>query len=129
MPINLAVYVDLAQKGVSEADQWMRKNPKRAAQVATLALAFFPTAFFLNAVYTEALFLALTAGAVPLGMAVAILRYRLYDADLVVNRTIVWLIMTMLVVLSVSAIVRVLSGVYAKAMRRLPEVARTPGVT
>src|ERR671928_98277 len=27
-----------------------------------LALAFFPTAFFLNAVYTEALFLALTAG-------------------------------------------------------------------
>src|SRR5215207_11346555 len=36
----------------------------RAARVSTLALAFFPTAFFLNAVYTEALFLALTAGAV-----------------------------------------------------------------
>ncbi len=36
----------------------------RAARAATLALAFFPTAFFLNAVYTEALFLALTAGAV-----------------------------------------------------------------
>jgi hypothetical protein len=36
----------------------------RAAKIATLALAFFPTAFFLNAVYTEALFLALTAGAV-----------------------------------------------------------------
>ena len=35
----------------------------RAARVATLAVAFFPTAFFLNAVYTEALFLALTAGA------------------------------------------------------------------
>jgi hypothetical protein len=34
------------------------------ARVATLALAFFPTAFFLNAVYTEALFLALSAGAV-----------------------------------------------------------------
>lgn len=34
----------------------------RAARAATLALAFFPTAFFLNAVYTEALFLALTAG-------------------------------------------------------------------
>jgi hypothetical protein len=33
-----------------------------AARAATLALAFFPTAFFLNAVYTEALFLALTAG-------------------------------------------------------------------
>jgi len=34
----------------------------RAARAATLCLAFFPTAFFLNAVYTEALFLALTAG-------------------------------------------------------------------
>jgi hypothetical protein len=33
------------------------------ARAATLALAFFPTAFFLNAVYTEALFLALCTGA------------------------------------------------------------------
>ena len=36
----------------------------RAARAATLAMAFFPTAFFLNAVYTEALFLALAAGSV-----------------------------------------------------------------
>jgi hypothetical protein len=35
----------------------------RAARGATLALAFFPSAFFLNAVYTEAPFLALTTGA------------------------------------------------------------------
>jgi Dolichyl-phosphate-mannose-protein mannosyltransferase len=35
----------------------------RAARAATLSFAFFPTAFFLNAVYTEALFLALSAGA------------------------------------------------------------------
>jgi hypothetical protein len=34
----------------------------RTARAATLALAFFPTAFFLNAVYTEAPFLALTSG-------------------------------------------------------------------
>ena len=34
----------------------------RAARAAVLCLAFFPTAFFLNAVYTESLFLALTAG-------------------------------------------------------------------
>lgn len=34
----------------------------RAARAATLCLAFFPTAYFLNAVYTEALFLALTTG-------------------------------------------------------------------
>ncbi|CAN5761775.1 membrane protein [soil metagenome] len=36
----------------------------RAARAATLATAFFPTAFFLNAVYTEALFLALSAGCI-----------------------------------------------------------------
>lgn len=36
----------------------------RAARAATLVTAFFPTAFFLNAVYTEALFLALSAGSV-----------------------------------------------------------------
>ena len=36
----------------------------RAARAATLVLAFFPTAFFMNAVYTEALFLAFTAGSV-----------------------------------------------------------------
>ena len=34
----------------------------RAARAATLCLAFFPTAFFLNAAYTEAPFLALTTG-------------------------------------------------------------------
>ena len=36
----------------------------RAATAATLALAFFPTAFFLNAAYSEALFLTLSTGAV-----------------------------------------------------------------
>jgi hypothetical protein len=34
----------------------------KAARISVLALAFFPTAFYLNAVYTEALFLALTTG-------------------------------------------------------------------
>lgn len=37
---------------------------RRVARATTLAFAFFPTAFFLNAVYTEALFLALTTGTV-----------------------------------------------------------------
>jgi hypothetical protein len=34
----------------------------KAARIAVLTLAFFPTAFFLNAVYTEALYLAFTTG-------------------------------------------------------------------
>jgi hypothetical protein len=36
----------------------------RVAKGAILALAFFPTSFFFNAVFTESLFLALSAGAV-----------------------------------------------------------------
>lgn len=36
----------------------------RAARAATLVTAFFPTAFFLNSVYTESLFLALSAGCI-----------------------------------------------------------------
>jgi Mannosyltransferase (PIG-V) len=36
---------------------------ERVARAATLAFAFFPSAFFLNAVYTESLFVMTTAGA------------------------------------------------------------------
>jgi signal transduction histidine kinase len=54
---------------------------------------------------------ALIACGIPLGMAVAILRYRLYDVDLIVNRTIVWLLLTALVLLAVAAIVKILSDV------------------
>jgi hypothetical protein len=41
-----------------------RLYDQRAARAAVLTLAFFPTAFFLNAVYSEALFLAFSTGAV-----------------------------------------------------------------
>jgi Mannosyltransferase (PIG-V) len=37
---------------------------ERVARGAVLALAFFPTTFFLNAAYTESLFLALSAGSI-----------------------------------------------------------------
>ena len=39
-------------------DRW----DERVARATTAAIAFFPSAFFLNAVYTEALFLALASG-------------------------------------------------------------------
>ncbi|GIH05494.1 hypothetical protein Rhe02_35610 [Rhizocola hellebori] len=48
------------------------------------------------------------AVALPLGMCVAILRYRLYGLDQVVNRTIVWLLMTLLVIVGFIAIVTLL---------------------
>lgn len=37
---------------------------REVARASTLALAFFPTAFYFNAVYSEALFIALAAGSV-----------------------------------------------------------------
>jgi hypothetical protein len=37
---------------------------ERVARASTVVLAFFPTAFYLNAVYTEALFLAFTTGSI-----------------------------------------------------------------
>ncbi|MGL5809557.1 MAG: sensor histidine kinase [Nocardioides sp.] len=48
---------------------------------------------------------------VPLGMTVAILRYRLLDIDLIVNRTIVWLVLTGLVVAAIVTIVTLLTDV------------------
>ncbi|MFG1926530.1 M12 family metallopeptidase [Cryptosporangium sp. NPDC048952] len=50
----------------------------------------------------------LAAVAVPLGMTVAIVRYGLYDLDRVLNRTLVWLVMTALVVVGFVSIVTVL---------------------
>jgi two-component system NarL family sensor kinase len=48
--------------------------------------------------------------ALPLGMTVAVLRYQLYGLDQVVNRTIVWLVMTLLVIVGFVGIVAVLRG-------------------
>ncbi|TQS45033.1 M12 family metallopeptidase [Cryptosporangium phraense] len=53
----------------------------------------------------------LAAVAVPLGMTVAIMRYGLYSLDRVLNRTLVWLVMTALVVVGFVAIVTVLREV------------------
>ena len=41
-----------------------RLHGERVARTAVLVVAFFPTAFYLNAVYTEALFLAFSTGCV-----------------------------------------------------------------
>lgn len=51
---------------------------------------------------------AVFAVALPLGMCVAVLRYRLYGLDQVINRSIVWLLMTVLVIVAFIATVAVL---------------------
>jgi Gpi18-like mannosyltransferase len=52
LPLALFFVYRIAEEGWGEG----------VARGAVLALAFFPTAFFLNSVYTESLFLALSAG-------------------------------------------------------------------
>lgn len=56
---------------------------------------------------------ALVVVGIPAGMAAAILRHRLFDIDLLVNRAIVWLVLTALVLVSVAAVVTLLSDVLA----------------
>ncbi|WP_327085611.1 sensor histidine kinase [Nonomuraea sp. NBC_01738] len=48
---------------------------------------------------------ALGAVAVPIAMTVAVLRYHLYDLDQIVNRAVVWLVMTVLIVAAFVGIV------------------------
>jgi hypothetical protein len=54
LPFALYFIYQIAENGWGE----------QVARGATLTLAFFPTTFFLNAAYTESLFLALSAGAI-----------------------------------------------------------------
>jgi len=54
LPFALYFVYRIAEEGWGE----------EVARVTTLALAFFPTAFFLNSAYTESLFLALSAGSI-----------------------------------------------------------------
>lgn len=51
---------------------------------------------------------AIMVVALPAGMAIAILRYRLYGLDQVINRTIVWLVMSLLVIAGFVALVALL---------------------
>ena len=48
--------------------------------------------------------------ALPVGMAVAILRYRVSDLDLAVNRTLVWIVMTVAIAATFAVTVGLLSG-------------------
>ncbi|MFI5841857.1 histidine kinase [Catenuloplanes sp. NPDC051500] len=65
----------------------------------------------LDAKFGFALAFPLIAVAVPIAMAVAILRYRLYGLDRTVNRTTVWLVMTLLVLVTFVVVVTALRTV------------------
>lgn len=89
--------------------RWRRADADTRPQLLCLlpACLLLPVAFVLDILRFDDAWL-ITAVAVPAGMTVAVLRFRLYDIDQIVNRTIVWLAMSLLVILGFVGIVAVL---------------------
>jgi two-component system NarL family sensor kinase len=67
----------------------------------------------------------LATTAVPAAMTVAILRHHLYDLDWVINRTTVWLVMTLLVVAGFTATVAVLEAAVLDGGTRIGSLVAT----
>ncbi len=82
-------------------DATERQQLKWLVAVAVLAAVFFPIAFIVpvQEIANAAFYLgSLTLVAMPLAIAVAIMRYRLYDIDRIISRTIAYGIITALLV-------------------------------
>jgi signal transduction histidine kinase len=92
--------------------KWRRASGETRLQIACLIPA---TVILLGALLIEGgpqdgpWVQVIATAAIPVAMTVAILRYRLYELDRIINRTIVWLVMTVLVFAAVVAISALLS--------------------
>ncbi|GAA3731654.1 hypothetical protein GCM10022225_11920 [Plantactinospora mayteni] len=84
---------------VSLVLRWRRADGETRAQLACLLAS---AVLLLLGLVLEVINLpgawVIMVVAIPIGLAVAVLRYRLYDLDQVINRTIVWLVMSLLVI-------------------------------
>ncbi|MFC0533874.1 sensor histidine kinase [Phytohabitans kaempferiae] len=89
--------------------RWRGSAGETRQQLACLlpAAVLFPVGLVLAGFGLTGAWILATA-AIPLAMAVAVLRYRLYDLDRVINRSVVWLVMTLLLIGGFVAIVRIL---------------------
>jgi len=108
LPVILACYIGLIfASAASLVVRFRRARGMERQQIKwfTFAASFIPVWFVLNSPIEEAslsLFLVLDAlviGAVPVAAGIAILRYRLYDIDLLINRTLVYGVLTATLVL------------------------------
>lgn len=79
--------------------RWRRADGETRAQLACLlaSAVLLLLALVLDAIDLTGAWVIVVV-ALPAGMAIAILRYRLYGLDQVINRTIVWLVMSLLVI-------------------------------
>ncbi|MEQ4304111.1 histidine kinase [Plantactinospora sp. B6F1] len=84
---------------VSLVLRWRRADSETRAQLACLLASgiLLLLGLVLEAINLPGAWLIMVV-ALPIGMAVAVLRYRLYGLDQVINRTIVWLVMSLLVI-------------------------------
>jgi two-component system, NarL family, sensor kinase len=89
--------------------RWRRATGETRQQVAyvCLAAAMLPGAIVLDVFDLEGAWIVVTM-LVPAAMTLAILRFGLYGLDRIINRTIVWLIMTFLVIIGFVALVAIL---------------------
>lgn len=93
--------------------RWRRADGDTRSQLACLLPAgvLLILALVLDAVGITGAFL-LAAAVVPAAMTVAVLRFRLYDLDQVINRTVVWLIMSLLVIVAFVTLVALLRELF-----------------
>jgi signal transduction histidine kinase len=92
--------------------RWRRADGQTRQQLACLlpAGALFLVGLALDAVDLNGGW-AVAAVVVPMAMTIAVLRYHLYDLDQVINRSLVWLVMTLLVIVGFVAIVALIRDV------------------
>ena len=90
------------------ADEVQRHQLKWLIAVAALAALAFPIAFiFPDWAFADAAFIVglLALFALPIAIAVAVLRYRLYDIDRIISRTIAWALISGVLVGAFAALV------------------------
>jgi two-component system, NarL family, sensor kinase len=102
--------------------RWRRADSELRRQLACLLIAGLLLIAFLalDAVGVPGAGFA-AAVVVPLAMTVAVLRFRLYQLDAIINRTLVWLVLTILAIAGFVAIVALLKGILTN--QQAPAVA------
>lgn len=105
----LAVGAGLVAAVASLVLRWRHASGETRQQLACLlpAAVLFPVGLVFEGFGLTGSWVV-AAAAVPAGMTLAVLRYRLYDLDRVINRSVVWLVMTLLLIGGFVAIVAVL---------------------
>jgi two-component system NarL family sensor kinase len=108
----LVVGVGLFAVVVSLALRWRRAGGETRQQLGCLlaAGAVLPPALVLDAVGLAGTWV-IAAAALPVSMTLAVLRYHLYGLDRIINRTVVWLVMSFLVIVGFVATVKLLRDV------------------